>query len=91
MATIAADNGDFLKDGSVKMDYKYLGSPKPKDEDHNISVLTIATCLTVVLLIGFLLQTAYRFIYARVARDDAKSSVQFDCEQAILKKYKLES
>ena len=25
-ATINLDNGDFLKDGEVKMDYKYLGS-----------------------------------------------------------------
>ena len=53
--------------------------------------MTIASIVTAALLIGFLLYFAYKAIYARLALNEAKINVKFDCEQAILKKYKLET
>ena len=94
MREIAAnvnDRGEFLNDGYVNVDHKYLGSSTPnKNEEKNMSFLTIASTIAIVFLLGFLLKHCYKIIY-RNAINETKSNVKFDCEQAILKKYKLES
>ena len=92
VATLNLDSGDFLKDGEVKMDFKYLGSTQPNQKQKaSLPLLTIASVVTAALLLGFLVYFACRAIYARLTISEAKINVKFDCEQAILKKYKLEN
>ena len=82
IATIRLENAEFLKDGEVKMDYKYLGSNQQPNQqnDAGLSLLTIASFLTIVFLIAFLLHFAYTTICARMARNESKINVKFDCE-----------
>ena len=86
------DLDGFLKEVEIRADYKYLGPANPDQAaEKGSSKLKAATVVSLMVCLLFLLRFAYQMARSRFERADVKKSVNFDCEQAILKKYKLEN